>query len=412
MQNHVKRRFNNTNVNVMAAIAIGAMLVFSVAGTKAFADNIQDDIEVTPAERTITQGESTTVKYWIDANSAGGGSFTGCDAADGSSAQITLNAPSGVTVSPATLTFSQCGNEDTNTKSATYSSNTPGDYPITVSTQDTHGNYNENPAKFTLHVTATPPPPSDTTAPELILPGNIVKEATGPIEVTFEASATDDVDGSVNVTCDPASGSTFPLGETTVNCKATDAAGNEATGSFTVTVQDKTPPTLTLPSAPPAIEATSPQGAEVTYGAATATDLVDGSVTVTCTPASGSTFPIATTPVNSKATDAAGNEATGSFDVKVQDTIKPEIHVTSTISNGQQIYFGDVPSTPTCTATDSGSGVTSAGCTVSGYSQAVGPHTLIFTATDEAGNKAEQTISYTVLAWTINGFYQPVDMNN
>ena len=42
----------------------------------------------------------------------------------------------------------------------------------------------------------------------------------------------------------------------------------------------------------------------------------------------------------------------------------------------------------------------------------MGPHTLIFTATDEAGNKAEQTISYTVLAWTINGFYQPVDMNN
>ena len=93
MHNHVKRRLNNTNVNVMAAIAIGAMLIFSVAGTKAFADNIQDDIEVTPAERTITQGGSTTVNYWIDANNAGGGSFTGCDAADGSSGTNYIKCP-------------------------------------------------------------------------------------------------------------------------------------------------------------------------------------------------------------------------------------------------------------------------------------------------------------------------------
>src|SRR5262249_7976872 len=40
----------------------------------------------------------------------------------------------------------------------------------------------------------------------------------------------------VPVTCTPASGSPFPNGQTTVTCKATDAHGNAATSSFTVTV--------------------------------------------------------------------------------------------------------------------------------------------------------------------------------
>lgn len=54
--------------------------------------------------------------------------------------------------------------------------------------------------------------------------------------MTFAATATDLVDGSVAVTCIPASGGTFAPGTTTVNCSATDSHGNTATGSFTVTV--------------------------------------------------------------------------------------------------------------------------------------------------------------------------------
>ena len=34
------------------------------------------------------------------------------------------------------------------------------------------------------------------------------------------------------------------------------------------------------------------------------------------------------------------------------------------------------------------------------------------TADDVAGNETTATRSYTVLAWTLTGFYQPVDMNN
>ncbi len=114
----------------------------------------------------------------------------------------------------------------------------------------------------------------DNTPPVLSLPGNIVAEATSlrNTVVTFSGSATDNVDGNVAVTFSPASGSTFPLGSTTVNATARDAAGNTARGSFTVTVQDTTKPALQLPADLTA-EATSASGAVVNF-AATATDAV------------------------------------------------------------------------------------------------------------------------------------------
>ncbi len=81
-------------------------------------------------------------------------------------------------------------------------------------------------------------------------------------------------------------------------------------------VQDTTPPDLTLPS-DITINATSPAGAQVLY-VATAVDLVDGVVPVTCFPPSGTIFPIGSTTVNCSASDSHGNTATGSFNVHVK----------------------------------------------------------------------------------------------
>jgi hypothetical protein len=82
------------------------------------------------------------------------------------------------------------------------------------------------------------PRPPDTTNPVVTVPANITTPATGPsgAVVTYTATANDDRDGPLTPTCTPASGSTFPVGTTTVTCTATDAAGNTGTASFTVTV--------------------------------------------------------------------------------------------------------------------------------------------------------------------------------
>jgi Ice-binding-like/HYR domain len=88
------------------------------------------------------------------------------------------------------------------------------------------------------------PPPAggglDKTPPILSLPGNLTVDATGPAGavVTYTVTATDpdNSPSSLTLTCAPASGSTFPIGTTTVNCSAVDPAGNQAVGSFTVTV--------------------------------------------------------------------------------------------------------------------------------------------------------------------------------
>ncbi|MEG9249353.1 endo-1,4-beta-xylanase [Arthrobacter sp. Soc17.1.1.1] len=54
-------------------------------------------------------------------------------------------------------------------------------------------------------------------------------------------SAIDTLDGAVSPTCEPASGSRFVIGVTTVTCTATDEAGNTRTGSFDVVVTRKQP---------------------------------------------------------------------------------------------------------------------------------------------------------------------------
>jgi hypothetical protein len=165
----------------------------------------------------------------------------------------------------------------------------------------------------------------DTTPPALTLPANITKEATSAsgATATFTVSAIDIVDGVVPASCDHASGATFALGTTTVQCTATDAHHNVGTGSFLVIVRDTTPPVLTLPANITA-EATSSSGAVVTF-TATSTDIVDGARPVTCTPASGSTFPLGTTTVQCTATDTHNNTANGSFTVLVRDTTPPVI---------------------------------------------------------------------------------------
>jgi hypothetical protein len=98
-----------------------------------------------------------------------------------------------------------------------------------------------------------------------------------------------------------------------VTWTATDAAGNSASATQTVTVSDTTAPTLTAP-ADVTVEAAGLQTV-VELGAATATDSVDPDPTVTSD--APATFSLGSTVVTWTATDAAGNSASATQTVTV-----------------------------------------------------------------------------------------------
>ncbi|MCX6880069.1 MAG: HYR domain-containing protein [Verrucomicrobia bacterium] len=98
--------------------------------------------------------------------------------------------------------------------------------------------------------------------------------------------------------------------------------GNQALSVVRVAADplDATPPVLSLPRYLNAA-ADGPAGAAVTFSIG-AVDAVDGEVTVTAVPASGSRFPLGTTTVQVSASDATGNRSSGSFQVRVVNLSK------------------------------------------------------------------------------------------
>jgi predicted dienelactone hydrolase len=80
--------------------------------------------------------------------------------------------------------------------------------------------------------------PRGTTPPTIAVPGHVTADATGPAgaTVTYTVTAADDLDPDPTVRCTPSSGSLFAIGDTLVECDATDAGGNTANASFVVRV--------------------------------------------------------------------------------------------------------------------------------------------------------------------------------
>ncbi|AWI10261.1 HYR domain-containing protein [Ereboglobus luteus] len=135
---------------------------------------------------------------------------------------------------------------------------------------------------------------ADLVPPVITVPDDMTVDATdaGGARVTFTCTAVDAIDGPVSVTCAPASGSLFPVGETTVQVHATDSAGNKATDQFTITVLEAaaTEPSITGISPDAAqtgdtitITGANLAGATVTIGGVPATILSNNGSIITVT---------------------------------------------------------------------------------------------------------------------------------
>lgn len=226
----------------------------------------------------------------------------------------------------------------------------------------------------------------------------------GPVDVDWTIGDT----GSGVATVEGCEDARFTTDGTHVTtCTVTDVAGNQAQRAGQVLL-DATAPTVTGSVA--GTEGDNGwyvDNATVTWLVADTTSGVDDTRTSGCVPSTvsrdttGETFTCV-------ATDRAGNSAGDTITVK-RDATDPEVTFTGGPADGSSYHFGDpVPGPSTCSATDATSGVTGAGCTVTGGGTTVGLHTQTGSATDLAGNTGTTTRSYRVLAWTLDGFYKPV----
>ena len=155
-----------------------------------------------------------------------------------------------------------------------------------------------------------------------------------------------------------------------------------------------TPPTITPPTNL-TLEATGSNGAAAAFAAAGVSN-VDGTLPAVCVPASGSTFPLGTTPVTATVTDGAGQTAAGTFTVTVVDTTPPALTVPANISVDATTAVGSHVTFST-SATDLVSrSVTTTNVPASGSLFPIGATTVTTTAVDAAGNRASKTFTVNV----------------
>jgi hypothetical protein len=139
-------------------------------------------------------------------------------------------------------------------------------------------------------------------------------------------------------------------------------------------------------------------GASVRFGAPAL--IAASALPVSASPASGSFFPIGTTQVNASATDPASGTGTCSFNVTVRDTEPPHVAapadvVAEATSAAGAVVADGALGTPI--ATDNAPGVTVARAGVPAGNQfPLATTTLVYTATDAAGNTATANQRITV----------------
>jgi hypothetical protein len=245
----------------------------------------------------------------------------------------------------------------------------------------------------------------DTSPPVITCPADIVQgtdpgQCSALVNVT-PATATDDC-SSVTVGGSRADGKAmtdpYPKGVTLINWTATDQKGNTATCVQRVTVLDLEKPVL---GACPAniVKSTDPGlcSAVVTFATPTATDNCPG-VTVSCSPASGTSFPKGTTTVTCTATDASGNQSTCQFTVTINNTDPPKI----TCPPNQVGITANPRDTavtvtyPTPSVSDNCAGATVVCTPASGSVFPVGSTTVNCVATDTSGNTSSCSFTLTV----------------
>lgn len=391
------------------AVALVPLLIAGTAGA-AVADDVSNNLDATLDAVAETMplnvgGPNGTTSLYVTPRSGDG--KNGCNLTGGTSLTLALSSsnPGVATVSPSSVTFTSCG--DTRQLTVTPVSQGTTTVSATQTANNTGGTFNLAPVTFTVNVA----PPANT-APRISVSGVAGGQsyAKGSVPDAW-CDVTDTEDGSsrfpatLSAVSGPYAGD--GIGNQTADCSYTDGGGLTAASAETYGIVDPTAPQVghSLNAADgdngwhrgdaaliwSVEEPESPSSVEKS-------GCVDQTITVD-QPATDYTC---------SATSAGGTSDTRTVTIKRDATAPTGVAFTGGPAADTSYYPNNVPAAPTCTADDATSGL--ADCTVTGYSAAVGTHTVTATATDRAGNVSTATRTYTVRTLRINGFTSPVDM--
>jgi hypothetical protein len=241
----------------------------------------------------ITCPADVTLECPADISIAATGSATATDACD-----------QDVTITSSDVSVSGCGNTETITR--------------TWTATDECGN--QTSANQTIKV-IDEIPPVFSEVPDEIVQENDPGEC-GATVVFPAINADDNCQADVVQSFEPASGSFFPVGTTTVSAAASDACGNTRVEHFDVIVSDTQLPTIEAPTDVVVTYDPTICGATVTFSDPVYSDncgdlileRTDGAGLI-----SGDLFPVGTITIGYVVTDPSGNAASASFSVTIEN---------------------------------------------------------------------------------------------
>jgi len=267
---------------------------------------------------------------------------------------------------------------------------TLGNYSIVYSVSDSSNNR----AQVSREIVVVDAQTADTVAPEIKLSGSnplYILKGSSYSEAGY--SAYDDRDGDITSSV-TLSGSidTDNEGAYTLSYSVSDKAGNSTTAQRVVNVVaslDSEPPLITLKGDNPLIIT---QGSSFVDPGASAVDARDGIVTLSTVVRVDTNSVSDSYSVTYRAVDKAGNEAITIRSVSVieaADTTAPIIKLNG--DSYMSITLGETFVDPGATAVDDRDGTLSVSVSGSVDSSVEGSYTLLYSATDTAGNRATLT---------------------